>query len=107
MGEWRLVSRRREDPSTQLQRQRAPRDEVAGDRQRQPGREHRSPTARRKPPPLGRDDVEPSPRVSEDLVDAGWAEEQVERPSEDGGDFGGGWLRRVPLLVDVCPVSSA
>ena len=72
-----------------------------------PRQEKRPAIARGQPASLGRDDVHPRPRVTQDLVDARGAEQQIERPGEYGGDLGGGRLGSIPLLVDVRPVPSA
>jgi hypothetical protein len=45
--------------------------------------------------------------VTEDLLDAGVTEYQVERATEHAGDFGGRGLGRVALLVDVGAVAAA
>jgi hypothetical protein len=76
--ERRRVARGVEDAARELQGERAPADEVAGGGEGEGRGEHAAPRARRRAARLGGDHVQPRPRVGEDLVDPGPAEQRVE-----------------------------
>ena len=58
--------------------------QIARDGQRHPRHEQRPPPTRGQSTSLGRDDVQPRPRVTQDLIDAGRPEHEVERAAEYG-----------------------